>query len=97
MYCVLDGGSTCDFIGVGMVKIRMFDGVVYTLDGVVYAINIWKNLISLGQLDSIGFKYSIVRGIHGCLVLIKGENFDDFYPLIGNTIMYSLTLMGSWK
>lgn len=32
----LGDGSTCDVTSVGMVKIKMFEGVVHTLSGVTY-------------------------------------------------------------
>lgn len=31
--------STCDAMGVGMVKIKMFDGVIRTLNSVTYVLN----------------------------------------------------------
>lgn len=53
----LGNGSTCDVMGVGTVKIKMFDGVTH---GVVYVSKMQKNLISLGRLDSISCRYSVV-------------------------------------
>lgn len=54
----LSDGSICDITGVGMVKIKMFNGVVLTLGGVVHVPKIQRNLISLVQLDSIGYRWS---------------------------------------
>lgn len=45
-------------MGVETVKIKMFDRVVRTLGGVAYVPKMRWNLISLGQLDSKGYRYS---------------------------------------
>ncbi len=39
---------TYDVIGVGTMKIKMFDGVIHTLGGVTYVPKMRINLISLG-------------------------------------------------
>ena len=80
----------CDVMGLGKVNIKMFDGVVRTLDGVAYVPKLRKNRISLSQLDSKGCKCSIAGGAmkitRGCMVVIKGEKCGDLYCLVGNTI-----------
>lgn len=80
MICIvsLGDGSTSDAMGVGTVKIKMFDRMIRILSGVAYALKMQRNLISLSQLDSMGYRYSVVDGAmkvtHSCLVLMKGEN-----------------------
>ena len=44
----------CNVIGVGSVRIRMFDGMVYTLLNVHHVSDMKKNFISLGALVSDG-------------------------------------------
>ena len=39
--------SKCDVMGLGTVKVKMFDGVVRTLGGVAYVPKLKKNLLSL--------------------------------------------------
>ena len=49
---VLTGNdASCKVIGIGTIKIRMFDGVVRTLGEVRHVPDLRKNLISLGNLD----------------------------------------------
>lgn len=44
--------SACKVIGVGTVKIKMFDGVKRRVGGVRHTLGKRKSLISLGVLDS---------------------------------------------
>lgn len=71
-------GSTYEVIGVGTTKIKMFDGVVRTLDGVAYVPKMRRNLISLGWLDSMGCRFLAVDGVikitWDYLVRVKGKN-----------------------
>ena len=54
--------AICSVIGIGTVKINMFDGVVRVLSNVKHVPNL-KNLISLGVLDDLGYSYSSKGGI----------------------------------
>ena len=44
-------------LGVGTVRIKMFDGVVRTLTNVRHVPDLKTSLISLGTLDSQGYEY----------------------------------------
>lgn len=59
----IDGMPYCDVMVIGMVKIKMFDVMAYTLGDVAYASKMCKNLISLSQLDFKGYNYSPVSGV----------------------------------
>ena len=67
---------TCPVIGIGTVKIKIFDGVVRVLTNVRHVPDFRKNLISLGVLDDLGYLYSSKGGImkitKGTLMVIKG-------------------------
>lgn len=96
--------SRCDVMGVGMVKIKIFDGMVHTLGGVVCVPNMQKNIISLSRLNSTECRYlatgETMKITRGCLVLMNGERCqDELYRLSGSTIISSipLTLMGNRK
>ena len=52
----------CSIDGVGSVKIRMFDGVIRTLQNVRYIPDMRKNLISLGELDARGYGLVVNEG-----------------------------------
>ena len=83
-------GSKCDVMGLEMVKVNMFDGVVRTLGCMAYVPKLRKNLISLSLLDSKGCKCSIAGGemkiTCGCMVVMKGEKCGGLYRLVGNTV-----------
>ena len=83
--------ATCSVIGIGTVKIKMFDGVVRVLSNVRHVPYLRKNLISLGVLDDLGYSYSSKGGItkitKGALMVMKGQKVNTLYKLIGNTIV----------
>ena len=68
--------ATCLVIGIGTVKIKMFDGVVRVLSNVRHVLELRKNLISLGVLDDLCYSYSSNGGImkitKGVLMVMKG-------------------------
>jgi hypothetical protein len=45
-------------VGIGTIKVKMFDETVKTLGNVRRASEFGRNLISLGWLDSSGYGYS---------------------------------------
>ncbi|KAG8482631.1 hypothetical protein CXB51_024131 [Gossypium anomalum] len=56
---ILMGNNTlCKIIGVGTIKVKMFDGVVRTLSDIRHVPELKRNLISLSTLDSKGYKYT---------------------------------------
>jgi len=74
-------------MGEGIVWIRMFDRVIRTLTDVQYVPGLWKSLISLGQLASLGCKVTIekdsLKVSRGALVFMKGDGFRNLYLLKG--------------
>ncbi|KAJ9561973.1 hypothetical protein OSB04_007133 [Centaurea solstitialis] len=83
----------CDVVGIGSVSIKMHDGVVRTLTDVRHVPEMKKNLISLGVLDKIGYKYSggggVIRVTKGALVVMKGVMKGTLYFLEGSTLVGS--------
>ncbi|GJW76791.1 retrovirus-related pol polyprotein from transposon TNT 1-94 [Tanacetum coccineum] len=67
--------SPCKVVGIGTIRINMHDGVVRTLTDVRHVPDLKKNLISLGMLDSKGFKYTNENGVlrvsKGALVVMQ--------------------------
>ncbi|KAK2968682.1 hypothetical protein RJ640_005823 [Escallonia rubra] len=72
-------------------KSKMFDGIVRTLGDVRYILDIKKNLISLGTLDSIDCSISIKGGVmkvsKGAMVIMKGQKTGNLYKLMGKTVI----------
>lgn len=50
--------AMCKAIERGTIKVKMFDEVVRTLTNVRYVLELKKNLLSLGTLDSLDYSYS---------------------------------------
>ncbi|KAG8498115.1 hypothetical protein CXB51_006865 [Gossypium anomalum] len=77
--------------GVGTIKVKMFDGVVRTLNDVRHVPKLKRNLISLSTLDSKGYRYTAESGVlkisKGSLVVMKGQKKTaKLYVLQGSTI-----------
>ena len=78
-------------VGVGTIKIKMFDGYIRTVQGVRHVKGLKKNLLSIGQLDNLGFKTHIEGGIlkvvKGSLMIMKAEKMvANLYMLLGDTL-----------
>ena len=73
----MGNNASCKVVGIGIIKIRMFDGVVYTLGDMRHVPNLKKNLISLSTLDSKGYKSTSESGLlkisKGSLRVMKGQ------------------------
>ena len=87
----MSNDATCPFIGIGTMKIKMFDGVVRVLSNVKYVPDLRKNLILLGVLDDLSYSYSsngeIMKITKGALMVMKGQKVSTLYKLIGNTVV----------
>ena len=59
---------SCQTVGMGNIRIKMYDNIVRTLTSVRYVPNLKKILISLGVLDSDGYKFT---GQNGLLKVLK--------------------------
>ena len=66
---LLGDSHSCKTVGVGSVKIKMFDGVIRTLTDVSHVHELKKKIISFGVLDSCGHKFI---GFDGTLKVSKG-------------------------
>ncbi|KAK2987526.1 hypothetical protein RJ640_030195 [Escallonia rubra] len=88
---LMGNDAVCKVMGIGTIKIKIFDGIVRTLGDVRYIPDLKKNLISLGTLDSIDWSISIKGGVmkvsKGAVVIMKGQKTENLYKLIGNTII----------
>ena len=73
----MDYDAPCKIVGVGTIRIKMFDRIVRTLGNVKHIPNLKMNLISLSTLDSKGYKYTGEDGalkVRKCaLIVMKGQ------------------------
>jgi len=97
-YQPIDGGNVlmgnnmpCKKIGIGSIKIRMHDDIVRTLNNVRHMPDLKKKLISLGTLDSNGYKFSAEGGVlrvsKGSLIVMKGKKVNTLYILQGSAMI----------
>ncbi|KAK2993218.1 hypothetical protein RJ640_005186 [Escallonia rubra] len=88
---LMGNDDVCKVMGIGTIKIKMFDGIVRTLGDARYIPDLKKNLISLGILDSIDCSISIKGGVMKvskcAMVIMKGQKTGNLYKLIGNTVI----------
>lgn len=93
-----EGGSiymgndqTCKILGIGKIKLKLHDGTVRLLTGVQYIPDFKKNLISVGLLESKGFKIAMENGtlkiLNGALVVMMATHHRNLYFLKGSTVV----------
>lgn len=87
----MGNNHVCQVEGIGIVSIKMFDGIVRHLKEVRHVPNLTKKLISLGILDDLGYTNKIEKGSmkisKGSLVAIKGVKRDGLYHLLSDTFI----------
>jgi len=89
----MGNGIPCKTVGVYIIRINMFDGIIWELMDIIFVSELKINLIWLGVLDSEGYKYTTQGGAlkvsKGSLVVMKETKIDDIYKLEGSTEMAS--------
>ena len=91
-FVLMGNNVVCKVFGIRIIKVKMFDNVVRTLQDVRHVPDLKKNLISLGTLDSNGIRYKSKNGImkvsKGAMVMMKVHKVDgNIYRLFGSTIV----------
>ncbi|XP_058192579.1 uncharacterized protein LOC131309885 isoform X3 [Rhododendron vialii] len=95
---IIDGGAVfmgndhaCKTHGVGKIRLKLHDGSIRVLTEVWYVPDLKKNLISLGTLDSKGYRITLEGGIlkvgNGARLVMKGTWQNNLYFLQGSTIV----------
>jgi hypothetical protein len=68
----------CKIVGIETIKIKTDNGIVRTLIELRHVLELKKNLISMGALDTIGCKIvqqnGVLKVIRGALLVMKGSN-----------------------
>ncbi|KAH9781781.1 hypothetical protein KPL71_008610 [Citrus sinensis] len=82
--------NACKIVGIGSVKIRMYNGMTRTLEHVRHVPGLKKNLISLGMLDSSAY---VFKSDHGGLKIMKNSSIvikevqnNRLYVLEGSSV-----------
>lgn len=87
-------------VRIGLIRIKMYDGIVRTLTDVRYAPELRKNLIFLGMLDSNDCTYKaecgLLKVLKSTLVVMKGLKKNDIYLLQGSTVTGAIAISTSY-
>ena len=82
---VMGNDQPCRTMGIGIIRLKMFDGMVKQLKKVRFVPASKKNLISVGALEAKGYKVTIEDGImkftHGAMVILQGVLLYNLYYL----------------
>ncbi|KAE8694615.1 putative pentatricopeptide repeat-containing protein [Hibiscus syriacus] len=81
-----------EIIGVGTIKLKMYNGIIKVVRDVRHVKGLKKNLLSYGLLNNNASKIETQKGImkvfHGVLVVLKGEKIAaNLYMLKGETLL----------
>jgi hypothetical protein len=89
--------SPIEISGIGSVQIKVHDDTFKTLTNVRYVTKIKRNLISLGTIEAMGFKFSADNGVlkvsQGNCVVLKAERINNLYYLKGSTVTRSTAVV----
>ncbi|KAH9718108.1 hypothetical protein KPL71_022089 [Citrus sinensis] len=87
---VMGNDQPCRTMGIGTIRLKMFDGMVRELKEVRFVTALKKNLISVGALEAKCYKVTIKDGImkftHGAMVILQWVRRHNLYYLKGGTI-----------
>jgi len=80
---------TCNIVGIGSIQLQMFDDTTKLLIDVRHVPDLRKYLISLGALDTNGYKTVIRGGVtkiyKGILLVMKAKKVGNIFQLEGRT------------
>ena len=93
---LMGNDASCKVVGMRNIRVKMFDGVIRTFCDVRRVLDLRKNMISLGTLDSNNFSYKFSNGVmkvrKGVLTVMKGQKLvRNIYKLMGTTIVGGAT------
>ena len=94
---LMGNNASCKIASIGIVRIKMFDGVVRILGDLRHVPNLKRNLISLSTLDVKGYKYTrkggVVKVSKCALFIMKSQKtFTDLYVLQGYMVTGDATV-----
>jgi hypothetical protein len=80
---------SCKIVGIGSIKVKMYDDIVITLIDVMHIPKHRKHLVYLGILDSFCYictvQGRVLKVSKGILVVMKGKRIENLYQLEGRT------------
>ena len=93
---LMGNNAPCKSVGIGSAQIRVHNGIVRTLIEVLHVLELKKNLVFVGSMDSKGFSYWVegevmqIRG-KGKFVVMQGTKEGNMYILQGPAMIGSIS------
>ena len=89
--------EACEIFGMGKIKLKLHDGTIRNLTEVRYIPDLKKNLLSIGFLESKGFRIAMENGIlkvsYGAFVALRSTRKRNMYFLDGSTVVGGATIV----
>ena len=80
---LMGNNAECRVVGIGSIRMRMFDGEVRTVANVRHVPEVSNNLLSLGALEARGCRFASAKGTlkvrKGSRMVLKGEQIVNLY------------------
>ena len=80
---------SCKIVGIGSIKVKMYDSTMRILIEVRNVLKLRKNLISMGVLYSYAYKFKVqgrvLKVSKGILVVVKPKMIENLYKVEGST------------
>src|SRR4051812_41012352 len=74
---LMGNNAECKVVGIGSIRMRMFDSEARTVANVRYVPEVSSNLLSLGALEARGCRFASTNGTlkvrEGSMMVLKGE------------------------
>ena len=87
----MENDVICKTVGIGNIRMRMFDGQVRTLTNVRHIPDLKKNLLSLETLEARGYKFfgadGAIKVTKGSMTILIGKRTINLYKLTENIIV----------
>lgn len=88
---LMGNDNACRTRGIGSLRLKMHDGTIRQLKEVRYVPDLKKNLISLGALESNGYKITMEGGVlkvvRGAFLAMRGIRERNLYFLEAHTVL----------
>src|SRR5438270_9361650 len=83
--------AECRVVGIGSIRMQMFDGEVRTVANVRHVPEVSSNLLSLGALEARGCRFAsanrTLKVRKGSRMVLKGERIANLYQVNGSVIV----------
>src|SRR5204862_3725121 len=88
---LMENNAECKVVGIGNIRMRMFDGEVRTVANVRHVPEVSRNLLSLGALEARGCRFASANGTlevrKRSRMVLKGERIANLYQVKGSIVV----------